>query len=818
MYYVALKIENRKYHTVQLRPADVAPAESFVPSFILEHQPGQARLVLSLLREARVVCRGGFDRDRWIDWGSLTAETTGDGLHLHLQATSTRPEQDALPPLPEPPPTVEFSLNKAHFMLGVTRHFSESALRLTLTITVDDVAHRGELLFHLVPQRYVHDVVMDFGSEASQIVTYRRGRGAVNRRMQLVGNLLDYYYPDLKGKELHQQDTESDLYRSAYFIKKEGAVFDPNASPGTNRDKELLNLLTDKGQKNLLAEERVLVSNLKLAHLGAYNFMVRFASRETNAFRVKERNFIDTIVQLQQAVVNYFLQVVLEEIKRSTPEGQPIYLVTKLLVPNVFEQSKVSRLVKGTANGLAEMTRQQATCQLQGFEVSTLSESDAAFLGFKREQEEKARQGRANGLKKGGRYLIIDVGKGTTDYSILKMNARSTQLVSLYRSGFIGAGNVLSYAFIDTIFAAICGLNSDDRKRAIQAVTQRADVVEKLQFTEAIEKLKHNYDAQRNYTSFTEVLTKLYGDGFDLSTIRSQLFDKNEAVLATLTQWLEKIWQHQGSIRDEWGIINRAVNEVANRIHREVVQSGRYADPETGRVLVDKIILTGRGFKFIPLRSAISKTFDVPVESTDDLKKVCLAGAFSSEPINFESNLVGFPEVYELFGQHERQSKQIDTGDGQVLNIPAYNRLKNWVQHTGAALQEQVRQVMEYGDGHVIQASTLPKTNLVDVSYDLSQEENFLNEGREFDNFNRNAKVVTICGLDYKRHTINSHTVNVFFTGEDFIIRDGHTYSPLQVEPDFFRNTQRVFQTLYPFVDILDPADVSVTPLTDDDF
>ncbi|GAB4051890.1 hypothetical protein [Spirosoma litoris] len=811
MYYLALLIDNRKYHVAHLYPADSIPTGIVMPSFVLEHQAGQGRLLLSIVRQAKLICRGGYSFDRWLDWSSLTVDYSGSGLTLHMRTSHEASViNDLAAPLPSVPDAFKLMKTPNRYELTAGRRYIASSLVVTLSIEVDETIYESKMLIHLVPQGQIFDVVMDFGSEASQIVTYRRGGNAIISRVKMVDNLIDYYYPDLAGKDLHQRVSDKELYRSAFFIKKEGSVFDPNAKPGINGNNEFLNLLTAKDEKNRLTAERILVSNLKLAHLGAYNFTVKFASKDPkiNAFGALQHTFQDTIVKLQQAVINYFMQTVLEEIRRSTRDSQPLYMNVKLLVPNVFEQNKVAKLALGTKKGLDEIAEKYPDFKLNGVEVSTISESDAAFLGFKREQDDLVRQGNASFFEQSGRYLIIDAGKGTTDFSILEINPTTYQLSSLYRSGFIGAGNILSYAFIDTVFTSICGIDDEERKRAIYAVTKRADIADKLQFTEVIEKLKHSYDPTRNYQPLQEVV--------DFATVRSQLFDANEpGTLGTIANLLEQVWQQQGSIRDEWQIINRTVNEIANRIHREVIQSGRYADLEKGEVLVKKIILTGRGFLFEPLRKAISQAFDIQTLKTDDLKKVCLSGAFSSDHINYESNLVGFPDVYQLFGRIGKQSKQIDTGNGVLLDIPIYSRVKRWLADKSKSWQD-VKDA--YGDEHLvsaIQISSAENTPLSDEPSELSAEEEFLNHGKVFPNYNRNAKVVTICGLDYKKHHINSPTVNVFFTGDDFIIRDATTYSRLQVEPEFFRQTQLVSQTLYPFADISLPADVRVMPLTD---
>lgn len=806
MYYLATLIDNRKYHIAQLWANRSHEDRSSPVPFVLEHKAWQKRPVLRLIRQAKVIGHGGYLLDRWIDWQTLDVQQTAVGLMLCAQTTHEQPkEDDPIPALNPISDTVDHTLNANQYTLWVNQQFTAMSLPITLSVDVEGTTYQSALLLHLVPPKYIFDVVMDFGSEASQIVTYQRGSNEPLKRMKMVDYLIHHFYPNMAGKDLHQQDRDEELFRSAFFIKKEGSVFYLTAKPGTHGDQEYVNLLTDKAQEYELVDKRILVSNLKLAHLGAYLFDVFFASATTNACRAPKKSFLATIDKLQQAVVNYFMQMVLEEIRQNTPAQDPIYVVVKLLVPNVFAQKKVATLAVGTVTGLQEIARSNPLLNVQGAEVSTLSESDASFLGFKSEQDDLASKGEASVFEQGGRYLIVDVGKGTTDFSILDIDPVTFKITSLYRSGFIGAGNILSYAFTDTVFTAICGTDELDRKRAIQAVTQRADISDKIRFTDVIEKLKHGYDPTRTYLPLQPPLV-------DFSSIRSQLFEPKETgTLGTIADKLEQVARQQASIGDEWLIINQTVNEIATRIHREVLQSGRFFDMETGDVLVKKLILTGRGFLFDPLRNAVSKAFDIPTLMTNDLKKDCLAGPFSNHIINYESNLVGFPTIYQLFGKPGRQSKQIETGNGVVLNIPIYSRMVSWLADQSKEWQNSKDNFAEEHIDHSLYTTQEP----IGLGGTLSDEEAFLNWGENFTNFNRNAKVVSICGLDYKNHNIDAATINIFFTGDDFIIRDATQADYLQVPPKFFRKTQSVAQTLYPFEKISAPDDVRVMPLTD---
>jgi hypothetical protein len=825
MYHLAILVDNRKYQIVQLQSATVVYTRTPAPSFVLEQATGQTRLLLSIAHEAPFILYGGYKGDRPIDWSSVQLAQTPEGVRLQLRALESNASLDQPTPATamEGPFRVQHEQNRCQLLIkqGFYSEARETTLSVTLSVVIDELEYVGTLLFHIVPKAQIFDVVMDFGSEASQVVTSQRGGSDILYRMNLVDTLIEYYYQNLAGQDLHQRTgtttDDAELYRSAFFIRKEGAVFFPEQPPGKHGNDELLNLLTAKQDINRLIQERELISNLKLAHLGAYHFEVQFADITSNAFGVQQKNILNTLIELQQAVVNYFLQAVLKKIYRNTPDV-PVYVVVKLLMPNVFEQKKTARMVAGTAAGLQQMVADAAT-KLSGYEISTISESDAAFLGFKREKEKALRTGQPSFFETDGRYLIIDAGKGTTDFSIIQFG-ENAQLTSLYRSGFIGAGNVLSYAFIDSVFASICGPNAEARQRAIFAVMQRAGIADRLQFTEIIERLKRDYNPNARYRPLGEVV--------DLSTVKRQVEDPNEpGTLEAITALLEQVANTQKSIADESNIISQTVVDAARRIYDEVYNSGLFFDIDTRKPLIKKIILTGRGFLFGALQTAISSLFGefgLETVRAGDLKKVCLSGAFSTDHINHESNLTGYPDLQMLFGNPGAQIRQIDKGDGVIILVPTLSRFKSLdrvldtVRPFLDKAWRELNKFKEAANDEFLVSATQAQHRPPVQSDVLGAEERFLIKGRNFPHFNRHKQTVTICGIDYKQHDINSSVVNIFYTGETFIIRDANTCSELSVAPEFFQRTHWVFRTLFPFSAMAKPGDVQVTMLETDAF
>lgn len=814
MYYLSVWIDNRRYDVLTTHEPTEKP--SSITPFVVQREANEGRTLFGIAAASHLVYRGGYSQDLAVDWSNLNVTSAGEELIVTLAAIPVGgklpTEAGTLPQAAD----FQVRFENGYYSFDVLPTYKGTTVTAKIQLmNHDKLIAVGSFRLNLAPQDQIFDVVMDFGSEASQVVAYRRGAlQDTIVRMNLVEALLNYYYPSLRDKPLHQQAEDTELYRSAFFLKKEGSVFDLHQEPGKHGINEFLNLLTNRQEISSLSKSHYLVSNLKLAHLGAYTFQVYFESPQTNAFGARQKEFSDTIVKLQQAVVNYFLQTVVKQIRDNTREKRPIYVVVRLLVPNVFDQRKVAHLVNGTEEGLAQIALKFPEYLLSGHEVLTISESDASFLGFKRLKEDESRKKGTSFFAAGRNYIIIDVGKGTTDFSILSLG-KNYQLSSLYRSGFIGAGNVISYAFIDTIFAAVFGTNTAARQKALWDIclSKSAGLPDKMRFIELVEELKRNYKHKIQATKYQK-LEQIMPD--QIRDIRRE-YEQNPystELLGELSKAIELVIRKQGSIQDEFEIIQDTAAKIVSRIHQEVQQSG-FFQPDS----IDKIILTGRGFKFDQLVEEVQKEFKIPTVTTDELKKVCLLGAFSGDRVNFDANLVGYPSVYQILNNSsEGMVRQIDLGDSfdffsvPKLNIPVFNRLK---MKTGGLFRDADSLLSSNMTGRDIFAEETPASASHSFEKNNPREQFFL-KGEIFKNFNRHSQTVSVCGLDYKNHTIDDPAVNVFYTGDDFIIRGHHTYSPLRVYPTFFQNNSFVFQTLFPFVDTTTYRDVAIKTFEDD--
>lgn len=123
-------------------------------------------------------------------------------------------------------------------------------------------------------------------------------------------------------------------------------------------------------------------------------------------------------------------------------------IIVTLLVPNIYTQQNIfdllNELRSQTPSVLKTLDIQEGDLFV---EYETISESDAAFMGYQQTQSDIK-------LANGEIALVIDCGKGTTDISMVLADDNENYC-SFFRTGFAGAGNVLSYG-LQKIFLHWC--------------------------------------------------------------------------------------------------------------------------------------------------------------------------------------------------------------------------------------------------------------------------------------------------------------------------------------------------------------------------
>lgn len=471
---------------------------------------------------------------------------------------------------------------------------------------------------------------LDFGSEASQIKLSTQTASGVNMNIvrefvEMTGMPSQRYYQGNPSAV----DPSAYLFRSIYYLQPQAGKTCYGDLPMNNgKDtyvQSLLPVITP--QEDIQKLE--LLPNLKLMELCTFNkaFKTINFAEGSDVVKVSGRTLADDTVRKAtlRLVLSNFLSVVMHH---HFQDKSCIRFV--LLVPNVYNQDKIAELVQGLYLDFKNIhVRNPKYNNLRGIEVQVVSESDAAFLGMK-----SANDGLKKSVGSGAHFLIVDAGKGTTDFSILKQRVNQLNFDSVYRYGIPASGHAITYAFYEALRTFIKEKTTTDIDR-ILAGAKGGHI---LQFVEALESLKQIYV---DSSDFNEDLT---------------LNEKNFTDLATLSKYIATEF-----IADKKRIpgcsiyVGGILTDLANLMTQSVIKYAK--ENHIGRFL--RVVLSGRAFLFKPLQDKLSKLLldNGLVASQNDIvfveslaKKVCTEGAMAVEQhcqVNANSGLIGTLSLIE---------------------------------------------------------------------------------------------------------------------------------------------------------------------------
>ncbi len=510
------------------------------------------------------------------------------------------------------------------FILRDSEGNESENLLYRITFRYDD--QLGSCDVYCASSSTIYDVVIDFGSEASQMLVKRHrdvwSDGAI---VPLFHDCLQHFYPTASPTSSYDQQDRDPLLMRSLFFKQPGAVPPVEISdretflsnPPSSTD-PYLQFISRRDETASRRGERL--PNIKISYLAQINH---------SGFDLE---------MLHHALVLRFLHEAMrqvadkERLRCNTRQGVAVRVT--LLVPNVMGQEAVSELISDVsriANSVNFRSHlPSGTPPLLFADVKSCSESDASFLYWMNTSTVSA----------GKDYLIIDVGKGTTDFSVVHVTDAS-HAISKYRSGFLGAGNAISYAIFEYLL---------------------------LQLTDALETDDRIHEIRRLLSSDGQTL-------YELENIIERIKQGNELTGATAESlrrlshaenWPEENVSellHHFKLEDEEriiaGIIHKIVAGIALR---------------TQGLHYDEIMLSGRGFLYAPLAQEV-KTIFARHEDQDSstgtgysdvnyrpeyAKTGCLYGAIAPVKISMQNNMTGIPQFTDARSRSEMNEAEVN--------------------------------------------------------------------------------------------------------------------------------------------------------------
>lgn len=487
---------------------------------------------------------------------------------------------------------------------------------------------------------------LDFGSEASQIhLSTSRAEDNMNIRdafVDIVGGdkNMDYW----QGR----REDDKTLYKSIYHIHKEPAATNFGDMPMVNGDRNFLQSLLPVTSST---KDHILLPNLKLVEQ-----LTGLISHDNITF--KENGFMGNVdkgpitanlssLELANGILRQILCNFLAVILKSEPNKEYLHFI--LLVPNVYLQDKVNKLVTGLYDDFNLLREKPSFSRYKGIEVSIVSESDASFFGV------RARAGKTDlPFIKDANYLIIDAGKGTTDFSFISQRGQNlANYSSMYRSGIPASGHVLTYAFYDALRSYFHNIGCGDFFDDIMRKSVGKETSEILNFVSRLEQFKiRSKDLVEDKTIDSEAMalkTSHLNTLGHLNTFLSKLLNKGKMIPGMTEALYEKIELMTGLLKDS------------------IVE---YAKKNLKGANCNKVFLTGRAFMLQQFRDAVSAMLvdnNLVASKTDifyryDLtKSICTYGAMKvgeQSVVNKNSNMLGCPHLFEETGEDNNKGKK----------------------------------------------------------------------------------------------------------------------------------------------------------------
>lgn len=484
---------------------------------------------------------------------------------------------------------------------------------------------------------------LDFGSEASQI-KFRDDNETLNVREAFCE------LTKISKDEEHWQGRPSDdnekkkLYKSIYHINTQPAPTFFGDLPMNNGRNTLIQTLLPVTHDDF--SHLVLLPNLKLIELlgsDRDSVDVDFGNASNTNLIPRRKDSINNI-ELQNAILRQilcnFLAVAMYR-KRVENEEKCQCLRFTILIPNVYYQQKVAKIIDGLYEDFDLLLTNHPDmfgCY-RGIEVNMLSESDASYFGLMQQYHDV----RNNAAMRGAYCLMIDAGKGTTDFSLLhQIGNQLSHYESIYRSGIPASGHVLTYAFYEALRDYFTSINRGAIFETIirSAYTGGLKTKHLLDFVARLEEQKAHYGKyKKTMDKESENTARIVNNWDDLNGFLMELNTKGLLIPGA----------------------ERHVNDkVAQMV--QLLEASIEAYAKKHEITFLKVFLSGRAFKFLPFRNAVIESLiknglvqtAEQIDYTDRLAKIaCMNGGIKEGDytVNRKSTMLSVPSMQEIVGQ-----------------------------------------------------------------------------------------------------------------------------------------------------------------------
>lgn len=565
--------------------------------------------------------------------------------------------------------------------------FDRNKIVLHVLLETGDETYSSTVDLYLAHPSQFLGIALDFGSESSQMAVkrYTNDFNLQEKKPEienLFRNIVSFHKSNgwisqHESVDFYQEEKNTNFYKSLFFLKEQltGEYEDIDKEVFIKNIADNLKMLVNtKDGFNTLTEQKFhQLPNLKIIHkhedlLSGVSFEI-----EKQGYGIPVK-----LSEIKQKVYNTILKVMIASFLKKEfirYDKATRYIRLMLLVPNIYDTNDINYIQHQLHNIFRELSEQEYKDRILAWEVLTISESDASFIGYINKNNIS--------IQKDRDYIIIDSGKGTTDFSIIRTGRDNIfDLKPIYRNGFSGAGNMITYAIFETLLHYIrqtAKTNQSDIKyikdKIIRILTSD-DLERKNNFYNELERLKFNFKgsnvsnqvkgtwdhARSGDIGFKDLIE--YGDGIN--------------TLISLLSGIE-------NVADFYSYINETCDFIADTTVRylKLIKDNKKDFNCAG------IILTGRSFMFKPLVDKLKQSLiaelrvpeqQITLLNSNELKDICIKGVFNNS-IRVNAEMTGYP-IQLIFGDKEPEAPQVKKPvvNRKSLFARLFNDLNNFDQ------------------------------------------------------------------------------------------------------------------------------------------
>ena len=531
---------------------------------------------------------------------------------------------------------------------------------------------------------------VDLGSDATQVNYFLSSSGIGTQPVDLVRSLIDLYtdrkYNDLQMPVLSEPLFIQSEKKHPYYYKTGNITFRNGGKMGEdiNDEKTFINYLNvSAAGKNVSANQTIKADtwdkesafnkklmNIKMLYanirtLGGYyaNFYYIKNNDDKSKYFLANK---DCLLEVLRSIYRQILEATAASI-----QGHKYYSVL-LLVPNIYVQINIDQLLSQLNEKFNDLTKDDAV----RYDFRVISESDAAFAGIKHANTkggsvlERIVRGETDSKQK-DMFLIIDSGKGTTDYSIVRYDKTSTvnnSMSSIARDGIVGAGGAIDYVFarvlarqiyVNMVKSMSATIAEEAFVGRFMTMINMLDPVYQDTMMLMVELLKKEYKCNKKtkkcetakvHPCFGQneskiIINNLIADTVNYNNINGQIEAWKE-----IAQWE---WDKSFINTDEKD--NAEVKWVCNAIADAIITRVFEDNPKKLTNQIDYVIFTGRSFLFEPLKKAF-------VERIQPHR-----GVF---PVNYEYPLF-FVKLISKFSRKKKELENLKVAPMQDFDMKA---------------------------------------------------------------------------------------------------------------------------------------------------